>query len=81
MEKGIKADSNYLKNNRNASIKGLKYGLKGEIIVNGTNYNNYIPTMGLSDNEIADVMNFINDSWENKNEKIVTKEEVSDSKK
>ncbi len=85
--KGIKntypplADSDYLKNNRDASIKGLKYGLKGEIIVNGNKYNSYMPTMGLDDNEIADVMNYINHSWGNKNGKIVTEEEVSKSKK
>jgi cytochrome c553 len=46
--KGVKhtyprlADSDYLKNNRDASIKGIKYGLKGEIIVNGDTYNNYM---------------------------------------
>jgi len=85
--KGIKntypplADSDYLINNRGASIKGLKYGLKGEIIVNGNKYNSYMPTMGLDDNEIADVMNYINHSWGNKNGKIVTEEEVRISKK
>jgi mono/diheme cytochrome c family protein len=75
------ADSDYLKNNRDASIKGIKYGLKGEIIVNGDIYNNYMAPMGLGDDEIADVMNYINHSWGNKNGKIVTEKEVGKIKK
>lgn len=85
--KGVKntypplANSDYLKNNREESIKGLKYGLKGEINVNGNKYNSYMPPMGLGDDEIADVMNYINHSWGNKNGKIVSEEEVSKIKK
>ncbi|MGY8924152.1 MAG: c-type cytochrome, partial [Flavobacteriales bacterium] len=33
------ANSDYLKANRRTSIKGVKYGLKGEITVNGLQYN------------------------------------------
>ena len=75
------ANSDYLKANRYASIKGLKYGLKGEITVNGVQYNKYMPPMGLSADEIADVMNFSNHSWGNSYGKIVTIEEVSEIKK
>jgi len=85
--KGIKntypplADSDYLKNNREVSIKGLKYGLKGEIIVNGNKYNNYMAPMGLVDDEIADVMNYINYNWGNEYGEIVTEKEVREIKK
>lgn len=75
------AKSDYLLKNREASIKGIKYGQKGEITVNGKTYNNVMAPMGLSDDEVADVMNYINNSWGNKNKKIVTKEEVSKVKK
>jgi len=75
------ANSDYLKSNRRASIKGLKYGLKGEITVNGLQYNKYMPPMGLSADEIADVMNFSNHSWGNAYGKIVTVKEVSEIKK
>ena len=34
------AKSDYLMNNREASIKGVKYGQRGELIVNGVTYNN-----------------------------------------
>ena len=37
--------------------------------------------MGLSDDEVADVMNYITNSWGNKNDKIITEEEVSKIKK
>ena len=72
------ANSDYLKANRRTSIKGLKYGLKGEITVNGLQYNKYMPPMGLSANEISDVMNYTNHSWGNKYGKIVTTEEVTE---
>lgn len=75
------ANSDYLKNNREASIRGIKYGQEGEIIVNGKTYNGYMASLGLDDKEIADVMNYITNSWGNKNDKIVTEEEVSKIKK
>lgn len=75
------ANSDYLKEKREESIRGLKYGLKGKIIVNGKVYNSYMAPLGLGDDEIADVMNYINYSWENKYGEIVTEEEVSKIKK
>ncbi len=75
------AKSDFLKNNRTASIRGIKFGLKGEITVNGKTYNSYMPPMGLENDEVADVMNYINNTWGNKNENIVTIEEVLKIKK
>lgn len=75
------AKSDYLMKNREASIRGIKYGLKGEIIVNGKTYNSVMVAMGLSDDEVADVMNYITNSWGNKNDNIITEEEVSNIKK
>ena len=68
-------------NNRQESIKGLKYGMKGEITVNGKKYNSYMAPLGLSDYEIADVMNYTTNSWGNKNDKMITEAEVSEIKK
>ncbi len=75
------ANSDYLKKNRVASIRGIKYGQKGAIVVNGKTYNGYMAPLGLSDDEVADVMNYITNSWGNKNDKIITEEEVSKIKK
>jgi len=71
------ADSDYLLNKRSESIKAVKKGQKGEITVNGVKYNNMMAPLGLDDEEVADVMNYILNSWGNKSEEIVTEEEVS----
>ena len=70
------ANSDYLNQNRNASIKGVKYGLQGAIKVNGISYNSNMAPLGLEDEEVADVMNFILNSWGNTSDKMVTTEEV-----
>ena len=75
------AKSDYLQKHRVESIKAIKYGLSGEIIVNGEKYNNVMTSLGLSNDEIADVMNYITNSWGNKNDKMVTEAEVSKIKK
>lgn len=75
------AKSDYLEKNREASIRGIKYGQQGEITVNGKKYNNVMAPLGLSDEEVADVMNYITNSWGNKNDKMITESEVSKIKK
>jgi mono/diheme cytochrome c family protein len=73
------ANSNWLSEKRIESIKSIKYGLKGEIEVNGKTYNNYMAPMGLTDREVADVMNYILNNFGNADRKLsqVTLEEVS----
>ncbi|MGB0788682.1 MAG: c-type cytochrome [Marinirhabdus sp.] len=75
------AGSDYLTDQRKASIRGVKYGQKGKITVNGKTYNSPMPPMGLSDKEVADVMNYIMNSWGNKQQKMVTVQEVQTTKK
>lgn len=71
------ANSDYLGENQNASIRGIKYGMQGKIVVNGQTYNNVMMSMGLEDEEVADVMNYINNSWGNSIGSLITAEEVS----
>lgn len=71
------SDSDYLRDNQSKSIKGVKHGMSGEMVVNGVNYNNVMAPLGLSDDEVADVMNYINNSWGNKINNFVTPEKVS----
>lgn len=73
------AQSDYLMENKERSISVVKYGQEGEIVVNGTTYNNIMSPMGLSDEEITDVLNFIRNSWGNQGE-IVTPDEVAQIK-
>ena len=70
------AGSDYLKEQHEASIQGIKYGQSGELVVNGVTYNGVMTPMGLEDEEVVDVMNFISNSWGNFSDKIVTLEEV-----
>ena len=58
------------------SIASLKYGLEGQIKVNDETYNNVMPAQGLSDEEIADVMNYIMNSWENTQKEMITTQQV-----
>ena len=71
------ANSDYLKNNRVKSISAIKYGLSGKIKVNGEIYNTPMAAFGLTDREVADVMNYITNSWGNENPTLVTVKEVS----
>lgn len=71
------ANSDYLMNKREESIKAIKFGMSGEITVNGIKYNSVMAPLGLSNDEVADVMNYITNSWGNKNDKMITESEVS----
>ena len=42
-----------------ALFHSIKYGIYGPIIVNGVEYNESMSPMGLDDDEVADVTNFI----------------------
>lgn len=75
------AKSDYLMQKPEESIRAIKYGQKGEIIVNGETYNNRMPALGLSDDEVADVMNYATNSWGNENNILITEEDVSKVKK
>tara|TARA_B110001450_G_scaffold210875_1_gene202261 strand:- start:80 stop:484 length:405 start_codon:yes stop_codon:yes gene_type:complete len=75
------AKSDYLQNNIEASIRGIKYGLRGEITVNGNTYNGVMVNQGLDEEEVADVMNYILNSWGNKVENQITVAQVLEVKK
>jgi mono/diheme cytochrome c family protein len=68
--------SDWLTKKRSQSIHAVKFGQSGEIVVNKIKFNNTMPPMGLSNKEVADVMNYIMNSWGNKQRKIVTEKEV-----
>ena len=71
------ANSDYLENNLEASIIGIKNGMKGKIIVNGKTYNNVMTPMGLNNQEVADVTNYILNNWGNNSDTLITSKEVS----
>ena len=74
-------NSDYLLKNLDKSIYSIKYGLTGEIIVNGIKYNGVMASQGLEDDEIADVMNYITNSWDNNLNAQITTKRVNELKK
>tara|TARA_B100001250_G_scaffold225245_1_gene193183 strand:+ start:147 stop:548 length:402 start_codon:yes stop_codon:yes gene_type:complete len=74
-------NSDYLLKNLDKSIYSIKYGLTGEIIVNGIKYNGVMASQGLEDDEIADVMNYITNSWDNSLNVQITTKRVNELKK
>lgn len=71
------AKSDYLKRSSKDLIEVILKGQSGEIKVNGVVYNGMMPAQDyLSDEEIADVLNYINNSWGNKNLKPIFPSQV-----
>ena len=69
-------NSNWLTNKRKESIRAVKFGLRGPIEVNGEEYNSLMADLGLEDQEIVDVMNYIFTAWDNNITPPVSLEEV-----
>ena len=74
-------NSDYLMNNIEKSIAGIKFGLKGQIIVNDEIYDGVMAKQGLDHEEIADVMNYILNQWGNSYDKQITPQQVSEVQK
>lgn len=70
-------NSDWLTERRKESIHAVKYGLNGKIKVNGQTYDNFMPDLGLSDQETADVLNYIFNAWGNTVQPPVSQEEVA----
>ncbi len=73
--------SDWLSEQPEKSIHAIKFGISGPIEVNGQTYDNLMPALGLTDQEIADVMNYISASWGNQLEEPISPEKVGSIKK
>lgn len=75
------AKADYLVKTPEKAIAAIKFGLSEKITVNGVAYEGMMPNPGLDNEEIADVMNYIQNSWGNtSNKKIVTAKMVEEVK-
>lgn len=59
------AKSDYLNANVDRAIEIIKHGKTGEISVNGKKYNSVMTAQNITDTEIADVLTYIYNSWNN----------------
>lgn len=70
------ANSNWLIEKPNEVIHAIKYGLKGKIEVNGIPYKGFMPKQKMESQQTADVMNYIMNSWGNKNDKLISIDDI-----
>ncbi|WP_323755408.1 cytochrome c [Roseivirga sp.] len=68
------AKSDFLMKDLDRSINVLIKGQQGEITVNGKKYKGAMPATGLDDKDIADVLNYVRNSWGNKGDRVTTEQ-------
>ncbi|MDN4502673.1 copper-containing nitrite reductase [Alteromonadaceae bacterium BrNp21-10] len=64
------AKSDYLNANPLLGVDAIIKGLTGPIKVNNTSYNGVMPAMALNDQDIANVITFVLNNWDNKGGQI-----------
>ena len=64
------AKSDYLNADLNRAIDIILNGLRGEITVNGEKYNSVMTRQALSDDDVANVLTYIYNSWENSKKEV-----------
>ena len=69
------AASDYLNKDVHRAIEVVKFGLTGEIEVNGSVYNSAMPKQNISDEDVAAVLTYVYNNWGN-NKSEVTPEMV-----
>ena len=75
------AKADYMLKDQKRSIRIILQGQTGEITVNGKKYNVDMPAQNnLTDEQIADVLNYIYNSWGNKG-KVITPDNVKAERK
>ncbi|UOK42635.1 MULTISPECIES: copper-containing nitrite reductase [Flavobacterium] len=68
------AKSDFLNANHTRAINTVLNGLSGEVMVNGNKFNNIMTSQNLTDEEIANVLTYVYNSWGNN--KTVVKPEM-----
>lgn len=69
------AGSDFLNKDMKRAIGIVKGGLTGQVTVNGATFNGVMPSLGLSDADIANVLTFVYSSWGN-SKKVVMPADV-----
>lgn len=64
------AKSDYMMADRNRAINIMLEGLAGKITVNGTDYDSIMPKIVMSDDDVANVLTYVLNSWGNKADKV-----------
>ncbi|MCB9786925.1 MAG: nitrite reductase, copper-containing [Deltaproteobacteria bacterium] len=59
------AKSDFLRDNRELALRVVTHGLSGPIIVNGAKYDSVMPKLDLSDEDTANALTYVMNSWGN----------------
>ena len=59
------AGSDYLNADKSRAINIVIFGRQGEVVVNGMKYNNNMPSFPLTDQDIANVLTYVYNSFGN----------------
>ncbi len=68
------AKSDFLMKDKKRAIGVVLNGLTGDVKVNGQVYNGVMPALGLSDDDVANVLTYVRNSWGNKGDLVNMKE-------
>ncbi len=69
------AKSDYVDNNFESVICLMRYGIEGELVVNGKSFNKAMPGIpSLSDLEIAEIATYLYNTWEHQRDSIELKD-------
>lgn len=68
------AKSDFLNADVNRAIGAVVHGLSGEIEVNGSKFNSVMPALALDDEDVANVLTYVLNSWENKGGEVKPEE-------
>lgn len=74
------ANSDFILNHQRRAIPVLLQGLRGPIKVDGKIYKSVMPNLNLTDQQIADVLTYVSNSWGNRGA-AVTKKMVAKERK
>ncbi|MFZ3230684.1 MAG: copper-containing nitrite reductase [Pseudobdellovibrio sp.] len=75
------AKSDYLMADKKRAIGVVLNGLEGKVIVNGAEYAGVMPALGLDDEDVANVLSYVTNTWGNKGEEVKSSEVKSLRKK
>lgn len=74
------AGSDFLNADANRAMRVVAHGLTGNVKVNGAVYNGVMPQLQLKDEDIANILSYVYNSWGNSGKEI-TPEQVAEARK
>jgi len=59
------ARSDFLNADKRRAIATVLFGLTGPVVVNGQSFNSVMPALGMSDEDVANVLTYVYNNWNN----------------